>query len=166
MSIDLEAIEARANAATPGPWYNLDDWMIHTEPDFEHNGIPNSKVIGTVKKADADFIAHSREDIPALLAEVERQAAEIKTLSDFIEAYTDICDKHQETHHKLMDKIAAITAERDEAVEIGDALCEEVENCYGRETELTQRWHERSRTMAERLTYRPEAPKEADHADS
>ena len=60
--------------------------------------------------------AHMR-DIPALLSEVERQTAEIKTLSDFIEAYIDICDRHQETHRKLMDKLASVTAERDEARE-------------------------------------------------
>ena len=64
-------------------------------------------------KAQSSFTA---EDIPALLAEVERQADEIKTLSDYIEAYIDICDKHQETHHKLMDKLASVTAERDAAV--------------------------------------------------
>ena len=70
--------------------------------------------------------AHMR-DIPALLAEVERQAAEIKTLSDFIKAYTDICDKHQETHRKLMDKLASVTAERDEEIARAEKAEEDIE---------------------------------------
>ena len=115
MSIDLDAIEARANAATSGPWK-----ATHSKGDCgnckpcpkglfycndeceqcEHWGITEPawvKEILTVdcgefdymNDADADFIAHAREDIPALLAEVRRQAAEI----------------------------ASVTAERDEAVE-------------------------------------------------
>lgn len=88
MSIDLEAIRAR----------NTDAQRRRLGLDYR----------------DA-LQAHMR-DIPALLAEVERQTAENKTLSDYIEAYIDICDRHQETHHKLMDKIAAVIAERDAAV--------------------------------------------------
>ena len=76
----------------------------------------------------------SKELIPALRLDAEwAHANEWETpitLSDHLEAAAD--------------ELAAVTAERDEAVEIGDALCEEVENCYGRETELTQKWHERS----------------------
>ena len=52
------------------------------------------------------------------------------TLGDHLDAAAD-----------ALAALLAVTAERDAAAEIGDALCEEVEDCYGRETELTQKWH-------------------------
>ena len=77
MNIDLNAIEARAKAATRGPWYE-EGWFTENEDgDYVE-----------IEPADAAFSAHAREDIPALLAEVKRQAAEL----------------------------AAVTAERDDAV--------------------------------------------------
>lgn len=96
MSIDLEAIRARAEEATQGPWKVME----------QGNTVPSLQVVNEVlwenpkqikvcssispkREADADFIAHAREDIPALLAEVKRQA----------------------------EKLAAVTAERDAAVE-------------------------------------------------
>jgi len=72
----LDEIRAIAEAATPGPWFNFGDWMIHTEPDVEHNGIMGKKTIGTVKAENADFIAHSREDVTYLLEEIARLRGE------------------------------------------------------------------------------------------
>lgn len=81
--IDLDAIRARAEAATPGPW--VTDWDagyvvqsalslvadVHGEPvraddplDYDDTGQP-----------DAEFIAHARVDIPMLLDEIERLRA-------------------------------------------------------------------------------------------
>ena len=103
---ELSAIEARNDRKLTG-LTNHRGFM--TTLSSKHGECDYEAVIGRLYQCEY-------EDIPALLAEVKRQAAEI----------------------------AAATSERDEAVEIGDALCEEVENCYGRETALTQRWHERS----------------------
>ena len=79
----------------------------------------------------------TKELIPALRLDAEwAHANEWETpitLGDHLDAAAD-----------ALAALLAVTAERDAAVEIGDALCEEVENCYGRETGLTQRWHERS----------------------
>jgi hypothetical protein len=47
-TLDLDAIEARANAAMAGPWH----WDAHRVPTI------------------AEFIAAAREDVPALVAEV------------------------------------------------------------------------------------------------
>ena len=63
----LNAIKERVAKATQGPW----------EYDEEDRGIWNKgalNYLGTVKlpNKDANFIAHSREDVPALIAEVER----------------------------------------------------------------------------------------------
>lgn len=69
--IDLDAIEARANAATPGPpwgWAVSDDrrWV-----DVTARG--HDRVIATTYDDDlAAFIAHARTDVPALVAEIRR----------------------------------------------------------------------------------------------
>jgi hypothetical protein len=60
--LDLDAIEARAEAASEGPWSNVDgaSSMIHCEDGY----------VGTVPfPPNAYFIAHARIDIPALVAE-------------------------------------------------------------------------------------------------
>lgn len=71
---DIEAIRRRAEMATPGPWvveYNPmgDD---PTEP-FVRMGPPDNRSDSTVlTEPDADFIAHARQDVPDLCAEVTR----------------------------------------------------------------------------------------------
>ena len=74
---ELGAIAARARGATNGPWRayqrkHKDQWAIDSEYIArlaELNGQETSAV--TLVRADAEFIAHAREDIPALLAEIE-----------------------------------------------------------------------------------------------
>lgn len=66
--LDLDAIKARAGAATEGPWLNYggENYAIISAPEIDelaHVGSTNN---------DAEFIAHARTDVPALLAEVER----------------------------------------------------------------------------------------------
>jgi hypothetical protein len=65
----LAEIRERAEAATPGPW----------EKEFGYGiKITAGKTVvvdedeGVVHYHDADLITHSREDIPKLLAEIER----------------------------------------------------------------------------------------------
>ncbi|WP_322419203.1 hypothetical protein [Mesorhizobium huakuii] len=71
---ELEMIKNRCAQATPWPWSSFVEGRDHTSgsnfimtghggEDFELSG-------GTV--ADQDFIAHARQDIPRLLAEIER----------------------------------------------------------------------------------------------
>lgn len=60
----LAEIEARANAATDGPWVLGSSGNV---PDISYYG---SGWAGVTK--DEKFIAHSRTDIPALIAEVRR----------------------------------------------------------------------------------------------
>lgn len=75
---ELQAIKARAEAATPGPWTNVDEdgehWKSITAIE---GGDPLSVTMkiydeGGHSLADAEFIAHARTDVPALVAEVER----------------------------------------------------------------------------------------------
>ena len=86
MSKDLitEARELCA-AATPGPWFNFGDWMIHTEPDVEQSGIAPEKVVGTVKAENAAFIARSRTIIPELCDALEKAEKRIRLLEGAIE---------------------------------------------------------------------------------
>lgn len=71
----LPAIRGRERLATKGPW------QTHWTPDAQ--GYPKFYIHGMAgdqkrneleQQANADFIAHAREDIPYLLAEVERLA--------------------------------------------------------------------------------------------
>ena len=91
---DLEAIKARVAAATEGPW-EWDDTTIgqhwsHPEPravvvddevscmDYCYGGSSNP----IKSDADGQFIAHAREDIPALVVEVERLRAQLDNPRD------------------------------------------------------------------------------------
>jgi hypothetical protein len=70
---ELQAIAARAEAATPGPWRSEGVWFEIGEPG-EH-GFDNM-----ASAEDAAFIAHARSDIPRLLAEVERLQTVVERL--------------------------------------------------------------------------------------
>ena len=65
----LAEIEARANSATEGPW-----WLAH--PGLIYGKYPHhegyAQAVTKADPPDAEFIAHARTDIPALLAEVRR----------------------------------------------------------------------------------------------
>lgn len=69
--IDLDAIEGRLAAATPGPWY-LDESLRGVEATTD--GFPVEVVTWTTH-ADAVLIAHAPGDIAALVEEVGRLRA-------------------------------------------------------------------------------------------
>ena len=75
---ELDAIEQRANAATEGPWEaSAHDHAAGDVPILDRTGhylviCPDCGVRGGYERADAEFIAHARSDVPALLAEVRR----------------------------------------------------------------------------------------------
>jgi hypothetical protein len=93
--LDLEAIDAREKAATPGEWRV----RPHGRTFSITSGQPGSMLIvadvyddppdlgGTAGRPDADFIAAARTDVPALIAEVERLRGELNTpeVNDFLE---------------------------------------------------------------------------------
>jgi hypothetical protein len=88
--LDLDAIEARAAAATDGPWMadgheiygsgcgilDVDQWKAETLRIEDPEGA----------KADAEFIAHARTDVPALVARVRQQDTVIAELRAVLEA--------------------------------------------------------------------------------
>lgn len=84
----LAAIAARASAATPGPWYRhaeisyrvqgqVHEIVLATRADDGYGIVAFTGVKGEHPRTplDAEFIAHSREDVPWLLAEVLRLRA-------------------------------------------------------------------------------------------
>ncbi len=99
---DLEAIRARAEAATPGPWwYDQDErmWRLHgVQFVIPPQGPVAQQVIGRqILKApkkgtpyaeywpsapDAEFIAHARTDVDVLLQELDRLQARLAELNN------------------------------------------------------------------------------------
>lgn len=84
-----EAIQARVDAATPGPWWGGGDRSKRGSADryglvgrLSDRGTGNAIAVlsgvGMDRVADAEFIAHAREDIPYLLA----KNAELRTRID------------------------------------------------------------------------------------
>jgi len=97
--LDLDAIEARAKAATPGPWNYEHDTELEKgcrcgsclEP-IDGRMIVESRKHDMVAVADARFIAHAREDVPALIAELRRLREENARLKAFAEAVVENFD--------------------------------------------------------------------------
>lgn len=84
--LDLDAIKARLNATAPGPWevYNPNGsdhgalWSVandgyHNPTESGDDAFGLYLDCGGIE--DAEFIAHAREDVPALLAEIARLKA-------------------------------------------------------------------------------------------
>lgn len=70
--LDLDAIKARTDAATPGPWIAGGAFTHPWEVCIAAH-LPFVELIHTAQGgADAEFIAHARQDVPALLAEAKR----------------------------------------------------------------------------------------------
>ncbi len=73
---ELDAIRARAEAATPGPWGITADSKPN---DFDIAGPEPGDTRGMFwREEDAGFVAHARTDVPALLDEVKRLRALLK----------------------------------------------------------------------------------------
>jgi len=69
---DIDAIEARVNAAVPGPWTVDERANMGFDIDPTEPGIRGQ----FERLADAEFVAHAREDIPALLTYICALGAE------------------------------------------------------------------------------------------
>lgn len=105
---ELEAIEARANAATEGPWVigrevrGSGDNTIGLDSGISHGALlPVLPVASTgfpfiegpeQCEANARFIAVARSDVPALIAEVRRLQAEV---AKWKAAWTRVLDKYE-----------------------------------------------------------------------
>lgn len=85
--IDLPAIRARLEKASPGPWYFDCEWRGESFPNLYRldcsildYGMDGEEGIYIRRKEDVDFLNSVRQDIPALLDEVERLTKENEAL--------------------------------------------------------------------------------------
>jgi uncharacterized coiled-coil DUF342 family protein len=76
---DIAAIRARCDVATPGEWF-YKHIEILSDIGMEHIIVcenEKEQVCIVKNKNDALFISHARQDIPALLDEIDRLRAEV-----------------------------------------------------------------------------------------
>ena len=142
----LAEIKARCEAATPGPWVDrlrdfecLDGYGLESHPTVETNGktvcvLCEREFDDDNDEADAVFIAHARQDIPDLLAEVERlrKRAErlragvksLKSTRDFL--VSNLANRIGEEKFDEMRRDALIKKLFDAGVCAGDPDCRQV----------------------------------------
>lgn len=110
----LAEIKAREQVATPGPWEEK------TNRHPQCNGEPwgwisgasgNITWSGYVGKTNADFIAHARTDIPALVAEVERLTREKEEEIAFKEFNYEMCNQ-KDLEIATLEKALGLACER------------------------------------------------------
>lgn len=122
--VDLAAIQRRAEAATPGPW---ETWMAIVPP-HEH-GVrtmapePDVGPLGRVlaywrgwdpapqDRADVEFVAHARQDVPALLGlvqEMARALAVVEWPEDECWEICRSCDGERNNGHAVGCKLDAL----------------------------------------------------------
>jgi predicted RNase H-like nuclease (RuvC/YqgF family) len=105
--LDLQAIKARAEAATPGPWTQgkgeaKDFISAGGELGFRLQINPTSwQKFATTETAA--FIAHARADIPALLAEIER----LRKTNELLEKSVDILQNRLEVRAEEVERLTA-----------------------------------------------------------
>lgn len=84
---ELAAIRERAEKSTPGPWVRRGQWIVGGDKGWDEVLAPDDVECGLycyggtsrieLSEEDADFIAHAREDIPALLTHIDELEAEL-----------------------------------------------------------------------------------------
>lgn len=103
--LDLAAITARTNAASPGPWAARDlggmQWSItpaRMTDEYDNLG-------GIDSGDDAQFIAQARSDVPELIAEVRRLREVLTEVAKHQEDMADSLDDHithEDIHEHLL----------------------------------------------------------------
>lgn len=106
----LAEIQERAEKATPGPWDGTmgeitQHWSLLETQDkcatvvgmFTNNRGYLSHDSLILSNEDADFIAHARSDIPALLAIIRRLSGRVEVLTEALRTETEAFDFHIET---------------------------------------------------------------------
>jgi hypothetical protein len=97
---ELQAVRGRCAAATPGPWLaepgasDPDAPHLHGKYTFVLCSGPLS--LATVWEhapgGNGAFIAHARQDVPALLAEVERLRGALRSLEEAFRSVIRVVD--------------------------------------------------------------------------
>lgn len=146
MSIDLEAISARAEAATPGPWAYVDNGFDgYIMSASEHLIVGGEPAEGRIEPDDpnADFIAHAREDVPALLAEVKRL---VQGKQELIENR----EKWIKAHGELSAEVERLNSEMqlENTQPKPDDKCREDDGCPTENAVLRREWRKLTAQLA------------------
>jgi hypothetical protein len=115
---DLDAIRARAEAATPGPWERSGS-LVQAGRRARRARV--GQTWGLAWKQDAEFIAHAREDVPALLDEVERLRGEAENWKRHAWAQGEEAAEHLDARVKAEAQVQAVRALH---VDDGNGWCE------------------------------------------
>lgn len=100
----LDEIEARADAATKGPW-RADGYEVETVTPADVDRFDHMEEMVTscdLRKADAEFIAHARTDVPKLIAAL-RAVEAVHTrvgLYEMEDSCPNTDEEHREEHHR------------------------------------------------------------------
>ena len=105
--LDSDGIKERVEKTTGGEWildnesddrpYIADIWF-----DGEENGhVEIHRYGAAVESYDAEFIAHARQDVPALIAEVERLRAFEKQAVYALEENQKLRTENEQLHEKM-----------------------------------------------------------------
>jgi hypothetical protein len=73
----LVNIENRLKSATPGPWTSFVEGRDHTSGSSFIRTAGSDIELSGATAADQDFIAHARQDLEMLLAEIRRSRAKL-----------------------------------------------------------------------------------------
>ena len=100
--MNLREIEARANAATMGPWRTpidvgdpyrapaiVRDFRDYERPVLDHEGC---RVWPWAREEDMEFAYHARQDVPALCALVRDLVCALDEAHDAVDDYVDVRD--------------------------------------------------------------------------
>lgn len=88
-ALDLDGIKARVEAATPAPWQRANHVVDMGPPSDSPFAVCHSDADPSPSPQNAEFIAHAREDVPALIAEVERYRDTLEDLAKDCEAFPE-----------------------------------------------------------------------------
>ena len=80
--VDLADIERRLEWATDGPWSWAYEWVESADDASYVVKGPGDRTVDVGYEEDAVFIAHAREDVAVLVAEVRRLASLVETGRD------------------------------------------------------------------------------------
>jgi hypothetical protein len=110
-SLDLEAIAARCEAATPGPWEVIEDalvetvWLNAATPGDDKPIALFDYRSGAVNRANAHFVARSRQDVLVLLAAMRSMQQRIQ---DLLEANNREIAQRVEARRQLEEALARL----------------------------------------------------------
>lgn len=114
----LEQIKARAAAATTGPWECYGDGAHEVFDAGEYSDGYLGEVVAPVvtKLNDAEFIAQAREDIPALLNEIDRLHEEVRDQRHVADMLARVVKAAHRREDRVRDRLSKILPDKTRVV--------------------------------------------------